>query len=157
MNNAIFSRNTSHFIMVVCHVYTYIVSEILANSIIPRETQFHAFVFHITTVNNGTVRACSSQHGSLYQPIFSVLDIPISGKCQTSIQKASINTHVILFGGLPLHFFVGKTTGIRACDPSILTTARTKIIIGMRSRHRSKILIVVDVSVAHLSPAGTYF
>ena len=85
MDDAVFGRDASHFVVVVCHVGTYTISEVLSDLVVPGKPQFDTFVFHVTTVDDRAIGTCRSQYGSLHQPVLSVLDVPVGGECEATI------------------------------------------------------------------------
>ena len=157
MDDTIQCWDITYLIVVVCEVGTYTINKVLANLIIPGKTKFDTLILYITTIDDWTLGTCCCKNRSLYQPILGVLDISIECQRKTLTEETCIDTEIVLFRSLPLHFLICQAASVCTHYPGICTTGSTKVVVGFGCCNRSQILEAVDIGITYLTPRETEF
>ena len=154
---AVLGRYVTYFVVVPCTVYTYIILEVLADVVVPREVEFPTVVLHVAAIDIRCAGAGSAKNRCNDEPVFGRFPIPVEVYVQATAYEACVDTDVGLFRCFPCHVFVAQSVWVCAPVAALCSRAHacTEVVVGVGAFDWGKILIVGDVLVAHLSPAGT--
>ena len=123
--------NTSYLILIGSKVYTNIVTKVLANSVVPRESKLNTCILNVTTIDSSRIGTVNSNLLTTNQPVLSSLLIPVEVYTQTVVDETSIETKVKLLRCLPsqvrVRYDICVSTSIR-CTSNRCCHIRTELI-----------------------------
>ena len=109
--------DTGNLVLVGGEVHTDVVTEVLANTVVPSESKLNTGILDVTTIDVGRVGTHNTNHRTSNKPVLSGLLIPVEVHAQTTVEETSIETEVKLLRGLPckvgVRNDVSVSTGIR--------------------------------------------
>jgi len=154
MDNALLIGDGEHFVLVMGHIEGKTIGELLADFVVPGESQFGAAVFDVAAVNEGGSGAKRSQGGGNHEPIDGFLDVPVKVNPQAGGKETGVKAQVELFRGFPGHVLVGKDVGVSPGGGIVFITK--EIGVGIEG-NGGQVLEVVDVTISVLTPASAEF
>ena len=147
-----------HLVTVAGHIPVDAVVEILANSIVPVECEFHTRVAHGARILPlGVLNACRGRYLHLHKQVFGLLIIPVKRCSQPTAKEAGVNTEVGLLGCFPCQVGIGQTCEIGSLCGTILDIAKRVAAKVAIDEGRQIAEAVAYILITVLSPAGTKF
>ena len=144
-----------HLVVVVSHIPTYVVLEVLTNLIVPRKRKLNTLVLYSTSILHLGRETCCWIYRNRNQQVLGLLVIPIQGEAQASTQEASIQTDVQLLRSLPSQIFIRQTG--RSSTGNILVRITIEGIIAtcIKCESTLPLEVVNGLCITILTPTST--
>ncbi len=152
---AVLSRNASYLILIIRRVEVQEVMEVLADVVLPSESNFYTGVLHVTAVDVRSARSCCAEDRSRDEPVLGFLAVPVEVDVEL-LHHPRVETDVKRLRCLPFQVGVCQPALVGAivaalCSCSILVA---EVVVYSLCSDRAEEHQVSDVLVTGLSPAA---
>ena len=114
--------NTGYLILIGSEVHANVIAEVLANAVVPGESNLNTSVLYVTTIDGSRVSTVDGNLLTTDQPVLSGLLIPVECQAQTAVEETSVETEVELLRSFPsqirIRYDVSISTGVRSTSNS---------------------------------------